>query len=67
MRLSALLAFISLVGCAQPSRQRLAELLGECREHNREHLRMLREYEARGQCRGVEQGFGSAEAGLGGW
>lgn len=63
-----------VMGCAAPSRARYAELLHECREQNREHLRMLREYDGI-DCRDVrgvpvgrpEQAAGAAEMGLGGY
>lgn len=38
-----------LSACAGPSRARYAQLLGECRSANREHLRMLKEYESRAE------------------
>jgi len=54
-------------GCAGPSKARYAELLHECRESNREHLRMLHEYEKM-QCKShPEQAHGMAEFGLGGF
>ena len=62
----------AMSGCAGPSKARYAELLHECRDVNREHLRMLREYEGY-QCvkglahGGPEQAAGIAEMGLGGF
>jgi hypothetical protein len=43
----AALAAGLLAGCAGPSKARYVELLHECREANREHLRMLQEYDKR--------------------
>lgn len=44
MRLICLVALF-FAGCAGPSRARYAELLHECRESNREHLRMIQLYD----------------------
>jgi hypothetical protein len=77
-RLIGLLALAAAVlwitGCAGPSRAQYARLLHECREANREHLRMLREYDGidcrndRGEPIGrPEQGAGTVEMGLGGY
>lgn len=41
------LLIMLVAGCAGPSRARYAELLHECREQNREHVRLLREYDER--------------------
>jgi hypothetical protein len=57
-----------MAGCVAtgPSRAQYANLLRECRELNREHLRLLKEYERR-HCEGnPEQMHGAAEMGLGG-
>ena len=58
-----------ICGCAEPSRKRYAVLLSECRESNREHLRLYKACEERLVINGVpvpEQSFGSVEMGLGG-
>jgi len=52
---------------AGPSRERYAELLGECRVANREHLRMLKAYETMACRAHPEQANGAAEMGLGGF
>jgi hypothetical protein len=62
-------AFV-LSGCAGPSRKQYAALLHECRELNREHLRLYKACEERLVVNGIpvpEQAAGAAEAGLGGW
>jgi hypothetical protein len=61
------IGMIFLAGCAVPSRARYAELLHECRELNREHLRLLKTYEATECAAHPEQLHGAAEMGLGGW
>jgi hypothetical protein len=33
-----------VAGCAGPSKARYRELLGECREHQREYVRLLKAY-----------------------
>jgi hypothetical protein len=58
---------VLLAGCTGPSKARYAQLLGECRNANREHLRMLKEYEKL-ECKShPEQAAGSVEMGLGGF
>lgn len=61
-------------GCAEspigPSKDRLQVLLHECRESNREHLRLLKEYDARpmfdmSKCTALKGP--SAMPGNGGW
>lgn len=37
------LAFTGLSGCSGPSKARYKELLGECREHQRAYVRLLKE------------------------
>ncbi len=37
----------ALAACAGPSRARYEQLLHECRDANREHLRLIQEYDAR--------------------
>lgn len=37
---------LALFGCAGPSKARYAELLHECRDANREHLRLVKEYQS---------------------
>ena len=64
------LAVAFLAGCAGPSRKQYAVLLHECRESNREHLRLYKACEERLVVNGVpvpEQTSGSVEMGLGGW
>lgn len=50
-----------------PSRERLVVLLRECREANREHLRMLKEYDAARCSARPEQAHGAVEFDLGGY
>ena len=55
-----------MAGCAGPSKARYAQLLHECRDLNREHVRMLKEYDsAKCDARPTET-YGGAEFGLGG-
>ena len=64
------LAVALLAGCSGPSRNQYAILLHECRESNREHLRLYKACEERLVVNGVpvpEQSRGSAEMGLGGY
>lgn len=58
---------VALMGCAGPSKARLKVLLHECRDSNRERLRMLREYENMNCSSHPEQTAGSLEMGLGGF
>lgn len=65
-----LIIVVTLTGCAGPTRARYKELLAECREQNREHLRMFHEYAKSVElCGGKhpEQSHGVAEMGLGGF
>lgn len=62
------LVCLALFGCAHgPNKKKLRTLLSECREVNREHLRLLKEYEKMDCKAHPEQGLGSAEMGLGGF
>lgn len=46
MMILGLLCFVVMFwGCAQPPRKRLVQLLHECREANRERIRIIKEYE----------------------
>jgi hypothetical protein len=74
VRKTVCLATISLLGifsgCAGPSKTHLVRLLGECRASNREHLRLLREYQTVAeQCNAKhpEQIQNQAEFDLGGF
>lgn len=64
-------AMVSMDGCAWPkagpSKTRYAELLHECREANREHLRIIREYQNMDCRTNPDQQFGAVEHGLGGY
>jgi hypothetical protein len=67
--LAAFLALPLLAGCVAtgPTRSQYANLLRQCREINREHLRMLKEYERLHCESNPEQQHGAVEMGLGGY
>ena len=59
------LALALLCGCAGPSKARYKILLSECRQHEREYVRLLKETQT--LCpNGAEQGFGTVGFGEGG-
>jgi hypothetical protein len=52
-----IVAVVALSACAGPSKARYVELLHECRVANREHLRMVKEYDKRTEgCVTLHQG-----------
>ena len=61
----SLSAIMTLSGCASsgPSKDRFKELLHECREANRERVRIIKEYEALGCSSNPEQSFGTVNFG----
>lgn len=56
-------AALMLAACRTtgPSKARYAELLHECREHDREHLRMLKAYESPKGCVSIKRGENTME------
>ena len=46
MRAILMAVAVTLSACAGPSKNQLRQLLHECREVNREHLRMIKAYDA---------------------
>lgn len=63
----AILAAASVAGCAGPSKPRLRTLLSQCREHNREHLRLLKAYERMDCKTHPVQTFDATQMDLGGF
>ena len=66
LKLVLLTAVVILTACSGPSKAQYVKLLHECREANREHLRMIKEYDAANCDSRPEQGFGTVEMGIGG-
>lgn len=71
MRALVVFGAVLLGGCSvlnpKPTRTQYAELLHQCRDANREHIRMLKEYEKMKCESHPEQGAGSVESDLGGY
>lgn len=64
---AALVLAAALGACAGPSKARLHDLLGQCREANRERGRMLKAYEDMDCKAHPEQTFGALEGNVGGF